>query len=403
LIGVGFEDAKLISGIWQLAGSQATLRLTCYWHVLNMFEGKPIPWRLVDERGNVLVTYQQLPRFAAGYPEAWIPNEIVEDHYDIPLGGVPRDTLTLQVADEKLVYTSIATLMFADNSPTTAQVPIEKRMSARVGDSLQFLGYDIALPPQPGTAIPITLYWKTDRSIPEDLTGFIHLLDGQGEVVTQQDGLTDDGFFPTTLWMPGSTIPDRRDLRIPASIKPGLYHLIAGLYRFENLERLQVTNEQGIHSLDDVVELGEIKVPMNAQGVRPSHPLDVSLGSSIQLLGYDMQISRDQVKLVLYWKTREKMDTDYKVFVHVIDASGNLVAQIDRFPGEDRYPTHIWGVNEEIVDSYGLSLPNPQAGRYTIAVGMYASESGERLFATEGGGNALADRQIVIELDKPGR
>jgi hypothetical protein len=85
------------------------------------------------------------------------------------------------------------------------------------------------------------------------------------------------------------------------------------------------------------------------------------------------------------------------VFVHVIDASGNIVAQIDRLPADGEYPTRIWQASEKIVDELPLPMENLPAGRYTIVVGMYAADTGERLRAANANGIELPDQQVVLE------
>lgn len=87
----------------------------------------------------------------------------------------------------------------------------------------------------------------------------------------------------------------------------------------------------------------------------------------------------DIVQLALFWRGGAPIDERYKVFVHILDGNGNIVAQTDREPGSDLAPTNTWTPGEQVPDRYGVTLP-PQlaAGVYPIVVGMYALD-GTRL------------------------
>jgi hypothetical protein len=71
---------------------------------------------------------------------------------------------------------------------------------------------------------------------------------------------------------------------------------------------------------------------------------------------------------------------DYTVFVHLLDATGQLVAQADARPRSGAYPTSAWAAGDVIPDDHVLSLPtNLAPGRYTIRMGLYLSPNGPRL------------------------
>lgn len=121
------------------------------------------------------------------------------------------------------------------------------------------------------------------------------------------------------------------------------------------------------------------------------------LGDAIQLQGYDLQLPREPeqpVKLTLYWHSLNPVATDYDVFVHVLDDSGQIVAQVDQEPVRGLAPTSLWQPGDTIGDPYQLTLP-PElaAGAYAINAGMYRRETGERLFAS---GGRVADNAILL-------
>jgi hypothetical protein len=73
---------------------------------------------------------------------------------------------------------------------------------------------------------------------------------------------------------------------------------------------------------------------------------------------------------------------DYTVFVHLLDADGRQVAQADGPPQSGQYPTSWWGAGEVVADRHRLPnevIANLPPGSYTLSVGLYNLDTGERL------------------------
>jgi hypothetical protein len=88
--------------------------------------------------------------------------------------------------------------------------------------------------------------------------------------------------------------------------------------------------------------------------------------------------------LQLWWQALAPVDTDYTVFVHLLDTSGSIVAQGDGVPVDGRYPTSAWEVGESIIDPHSLILPpNLPDGEYRLVVGLYNPQDGSRLLLAE--------------------
>jgi hypothetical protein len=87
----------------------------------------------------------------------------------------------------------------------------------------------------------------------------VQLLDEGGELHAQLDRLPVGGFRPTSTWLPEEKIADNYGLSLPSELLPGRYQLIAGLYLPSNLDRLEVTTEDG-SLLGDHAVLSEVIV-----------------------------------------------------------------------------------------------------------------------------------------------
>jgi hypothetical protein len=92
----------------------------------------------------------------------------------------------------------------------------------------------------------------------------------------------------------------------------------------------------------------------------------------------------DPICLELQWSTTNQLPADYTVFVHILDQSGQLVAQSDLQPGGGYAPTSRWPIGQTITDRHGVVLPPALApGTYQIVIGWYGPD-GVRLTSDEG-------------------
>ena len=155
-------------------------------------------------------------------------------------------------------------------------------------------------------------------------------------------------------------------------------------------------------------------------------PFRSRLGQEIELLGYDLQAEpgcREKflaprmageepqaqvwtrpipcaLHLTLYWKDLAPLDVDYTVFTHLLDPGGQIQAQQDNQPQGGNFPTLEWLPGDLIVDEYRLELlPEAPPGVYTLEIGMYCLETGERLAAYAEDGRRWPDDAIRLPVE----
>ncbi len=120
-----------------------------------------------------------------------------------------------------------------------------------------------------------------------------------------------------------------------------------------------------------------------ADGARYTQSVSgVTFADAITLAGYRWRTEGASLKLDLEWDVVRAPGSDYKLFVHLLDADGALAAQYDAIPCAWACPTSGWQAGQRIHDSAELRLWNLPAGDYHLAVGWYRPETGERLPAT---------------------
>lgn len=136
----------------------------------------------------------------------------------------------------------------------------------------------------------------------------------------------------------------------------------------------------------------------------PQSNVDARLGDSIWLDGYSLLTPRippgDIIELALFWHTDAPVAERYKVFVHVVNDEGAIVAQTDREPGGDLVPTTIWQPEQPFIDHFGVSISSSvPADDYRITIGMY-SYDGVRLEIYQDGvdiGDSLMLANVTVQ------
>jgi hypothetical protein len=148
-------------------------------------------------------------------------------------------------------------------------------------------------------------------------------------------------------------------------------------------------DDRGDPVLADPVQIATVWVQAVGPSFEMSHDVNrrdtVTLEDKVALLAYDVEPvvkPGENVAVTLYWQAQREMDTSYKVFVHVYDDQGGILAQRDRLPGLGARPTSAWEKGEIVADRYYVPTNSDlPAGRYQLATGLYSPETGERLKA----------------------
>jgi hypothetical protein len=130
------------------------------------------------------------------------------------------------------------------------------------------------------------------------------------------------------------------------------------------------------------------------------HRENAFFGDELRLVGYRVQGDDSSLVVMLHWRAEQRMETDYKIFVHVFDAATSVpVAQTDRPPLWGTYPTRFWHAGEMVGDAITVSLEGVPDGVYGVAVGVYDPVTMERLVVIDGDGELRADGRLVLRQE----
>ena len=112
-----------------------------------------------------------------------------------------------------------------------------------IGGFVEYVGHDVtSLDWHRNSTVFLSLYWRPTETAPPafDYSLYIHLLDADGNLIAQWDGVPMQGEYPTRFWRPGESLLDYRDLRLPGTLSPGPAHLRIGFYDPLSGERLPI-------------------------------------------------------------------------------------------------------------------------------------------------------------------
>jgi hypothetical protein len=259
---------------------------------------------------------------------------------------------------------------------------LQHERGAEFGDQLALVGWSLqALPAlEAGESFSLTVVWQAQQALETDYAAFAHLVDEGGQGWAGDDHQPYGGLYPTSAWGAGEMVRDQFALTVPPDAPPGLYDVQVGWYDPASQERLPVGEGNTVRVA---------VLPVSWAGTEPQTltSLGARFGDVIALEAYTWQIEPEVVQVTLRWSTDAFLDTNYTVFVHLVDPedADRMVAQGDAPPMGGRWPTSLWLPGVAVDDAHTLSLPpDLPAGTYHLMVGLYEPVTGDRLPLPDG-------------------
>jgi uncharacterized membrane protein len=293
------------------------------------------------------------------------------------------------------------------NFTTSASAPTYPTALIFGNGHLQLLGYDVLDDPDDG--VTLRLHWRPLTILSENLRLWPLIFDDAGQLLNNptQVPLIAAVWYPPAQWRPGEIVVTET---LP-QLLPGTFHVgvAVGLgddsLRDPSLRAPITGQTEGASAirpghwlqLASFTRQGPFLTHYPPLGAfQPFTPVEAQFGLSIQLIGFrlDSQSSPkgSTLNILLQWLAPRPPDTDYTVFIHLLDGKGNLVAQNDAYPTWlTPQPTSQWPLNQAILDRHTITLPpRLPAGAYTLQVGLYNFQTLERL--------TLPDNSNIFQL-----
>jgi len=352
------------------------LRLLIHWRALRHVDAERyLSVHLVDSNGIRWSQHTDL-----GYlTDQWQPGDTVYQQFEIPLppGIAPgayevrflyaregaRPLPASRVGRPQGIYVPLGTVHLKPKGAFVEPIP-EEALSLGALRIREHDPLDTTLPPGMPATVHIT--WQAPGKLSEDIHIRLSLFDGQGQEVWHvvQRPVLD---YATGDWQPGEVV--RAAYSIPTARLPN------GRY---NLEVKVEDSGEGLSLGTLTIEGGPFLTTLPESAT----PVEVRFGTEIALLGYEMNPKRPLpgklLELTLYWQALTAPQSNYKVFVHLVDANEHILAQSDAVPAGWQRPTTGWAPGEIIADVHTLPVPEIN-GDYKLYVGLYEEQTLRRL------------------------
>jgi hypothetical protein len=134
-------------------------------------------------------------------------------------------------------------------------------------------------------------------------------------------------------------------------------------------------------------------------GLWPQTPgrLTATFDRTLSLTAGELRLVGDLLQVELRWACSQPLEVDATVFVHVVDDTGRIVAQDDRYPLQGLWPLRYWRTGDGVVDLRWVHIPQDlPLGSYTVTVGVYDRLTGKRLTALGPRGQPFADDAVPV-------
>jgi hypothetical protein len=139
----------------------------------------------------------------------------------------------------------------------------------------------------------------------------------------------------------------------------------------------------------------ELTEELNLEGFSQewTEPITPLFGEQLTLLGYQLLPPEPhQQQLLTAWQVNQTPSQELKIFVHLLDAAGQVAAQHDGLDVQ----TQSLRPGDMVVQLHTLNWNELPAGAYTLQLGVYETAAGQRLLLP-----TQNDRLVLKTITKP--
>ncbi len=258
--------------------------------------------------------------------------------------------------------------------------------------TIRLLGYRQDSILHPNSFHAITLCWQVLRLPTRPGAFSIKIFDASGSTIagerTSVHGL---GRYNTSSWRVGDTFCDPVDVKIGPDLPAAHRYNVVVVMLDAVTQRADwkaTTPDNRLINLPVLQPVVSAAGDMSRSIAEDWRPAAIAFPGFARLQGFalDRVLEPDrQVHLKLLWDVTGRTDSNWAMFIHLAGPESE-VGLADGLPRGGQYPTWAWSPGEKIVDDWTLSLPRDLTpGDYSIVLGFYRQDTGERLAVTNDG------------------
>lgn len=254
----------------------------------------------------------------------------------------------------------------------------ESYIGWRYGEVVELL----ALRPQSrsvmaGDVLTVHACWQTLAAPEAFYTLSLQLVGPENQVVARRRTYPDLGRYPTTHWQPEVVYCEDVRVDIPADLPRTLRYEIEAAWLDEEGERLAAVDSAGNPTAATFA--GQVRLQAKSTVVGDAAATQPIITLQEHTLPLTWHIGQMQT-ITLTWQINQAIPTDYTVFIHFRDATGQNVFTGDGPPLAGWYPTSWWLPGEIVPDRHTVTIPpDIPPGTYQLVVGWYEPLTNTRL------------------------
>ncbi len=408
LVDGNFENQLILMGadIPSSVPSGGLAEIKLYWRIPDETdEDYSVSLVVLDDQNRVVGQHDN--QHAGPLPTSqWLPSQYAIGKHEISLlPGMPPGTFELKVIvyetgqpDKRLDILdqngnpagqslTVGTLVVdrPDRPAELDEIAPDILDNIVLKDEVKLIGH--SLPSQESNAgenVQFTLFWQAVADLTQEMTMEIGLNnnDGKQEQIVQLPLVTG---YPTSRWERGDIWRANHQILLNPTLPTGNYTLTMAIAESQPV----FLGSLHVIAPEHLMELPET-------GYRQQVSFD-DLG---QLQGYDVPqkvTAGESLPVTLIWRSLGETRINYRSFVQLLDANGKMVVGSDVIPGDWRRPTTGWISDEYIVDPHALTIPpDVPSGKYQVLVGLYNSDTKQRLRTGTGDDAVVLSQKIEV-------
>lgn len=292
-----------------------------------------------------------------------------------------------------------------DSAVSDVEPPIANRVSARFGDAIELVGYELSTDVvEAGRDVRVRYVFRALRKLDAQDSLFVHLL--QGGKFLNEDHVPAYGAYPMEKWEVGQYVIDEHTIHIPGTWKSGEAKLAVGFWNKGTKRRYGVVAED-LEVDENRLIVARLKVKGRGRG--PAMTLEerrakiqawigmtqpkvkqasgIRFGDRVELVGYDllrMDVAlAGTVEMTYVFKALREIPGNWRLTVKMVRDDGETIDG-DHVPIGGLYPPGDWRTGEYVVDRHRIHIDmhRSKPGTYGVYVGFLA---GGKPVAASGG------------------
>ena len=282
-----------------------------------------------------------------------------------------------------------------DGALSDTEPPIANRVSARFGDAVELVGYEVHPETvEAGRDVRVKYVFRALRELESTDSFFVHVLN-QGKFLNE-DHVPAHGALPLEKWEEGKFIIDEHTIHIPGTWKSGEAKLAIGFWSKQSKRRYEVASEE--MEVDEKrlivarlkvrgstrhaamsVEQRRAKIQQWIGTTKPAvqHESGLRFGDRIELVGYDL-LRMDvelagTVEMTYAFKALKEIPASWKLSVKLVREDGETIDG-DHAPIGGLYPPGDWRPDEYVIDRHRIHIDMHRCkpGTYGVYLGFAA-------------------------------